>query len=611
MIEHARESEPVRVEKSAPTTKVVPQRRAQRGRVVQRSWSVGSANDPLEREADAVAAEVMRLLDHPTSPSPTEFSSASTSRIARVAALSQAAPEIGPCGGELTSELASKIQASRGEPLDPATRTRFESAMGIDLGAVRIHRDSDVAPRIQATAFTVGSDIHFAPGRYSPETSAGRRLLAHELAHVIQQTPTRASAGGGGLASRTIRRVLSTTRTQLDAAFPTLTGVRGKVKGSRIPKIRSALERYHATNDGDPERLFILEVLVKYTSKWLEDHFVPGTDTTRAQIDLIASINGEAGVELSKIQAGAAFMRDAKAKVNAGNTTIAEQDPKARPLQFLLHTTAFENTKLYEQRLDLTNPGTLGRWARMERQEKVLAGELKPIKPADEEALTAGIKALSEAEFAAIHTYTGQDYEYINPQVHGRGKGEIDASRGRRAKAKNYETMWKYEEGGLHAGLIAEAFKKLPRWTGTTFRGFTMDNDYLGLTTQAWYVEKAFWSTSEAASVARAFMGNFATPTNTIAVLVEIDVTNGRDVARMSNVPAELEILLPPGSNYAIIGRVHLARPQDDKRIAANFGDKILTHSPNITGFYLVYMRQQSDVDVPAASDDTDWSAFL
>ena len=80
--------------------------------------------------------------------------------------------------------------SSGGEPLDPATLQFMESRLGADFRDVRIHTDPQAAEAAQALgakAYTMGSHITFGPTRYSPTTQEGRRLLAHELAHVLQQ----------------------------------------------------------------------------------------------------------------------------------------------------------------------------------------------------------------------------------------------------------------------------------------------------------------------------------------------------------------------------------------------------------------------------------------
>jgi hypothetical protein len=124
--------------------------------------------------------------------------------VRRVSDVGGARPvEVGVEGGALSASLATRIQSSgRGRPLEPGVREPFERAFGADFSAVRVHPDSAVAPRIMASAFTVGHDIHFAAGRYRPSTDAGRSVLAHELAHVVQQT----GAGSPGEAGTRIRR---------------------------------------------------------------------------------------------------------------------------------------------------------------------------------------------------------------------------------------------------------------------------------------------------------------------------------------------------------------------------------------------------------------------
>src|SRR5262249_4466479 len=81
--------------------------------------------------------------------------------------------------------------ASPGRALEPALRHDMEQRFGHDFSRVRVHADS-LADRstqdVNANAYTAGSHVAFAAGRYSPETDSGRRLLAHELAHVVQQS---------------------------------------------------------------------------------------------------------------------------------------------------------------------------------------------------------------------------------------------------------------------------------------------------------------------------------------------------------------------------------------------------------------------------------------
>ena len=89
------------------------------------------------------------------------------------------------------SDMRDRLQSTGGgDPLSQSTRVFMEDRIGRDFGAVRVHTGpeaSEMSRDLRAQAFTRGRDIYFNEGRYNPETSAGRRLLAHELTHVVQQ----------------------------------------------------------------------------------------------------------------------------------------------------------------------------------------------------------------------------------------------------------------------------------------------------------------------------------------------------------------------------------------------------------------------------------------
>lgn len=99
-------------------------------------------------------------------------------------------------GNEAMGLLARSagIEAALGGPSTPLPaplRAEMEARFGADFSGVRVHAGPDAAASAEAlaaTAFTVGRDIVFGAGRFAPETTAGRELLAHELAHVVQQS---------------------------------------------------------------------------------------------------------------------------------------------------------------------------------------------------------------------------------------------------------------------------------------------------------------------------------------------------------------------------------------------------------------------------------------
>ncbi|MBT9314392.1 eCIS core domain-containing protein [Leptothoe spongobia] len=93
---------------------------------------------------------------------------------------------------DITPQTATKIGALRdgGQPLSAATRRFFEPRFGTDFSGVRVHtgqRAMEIAKEINARAFTLRNNVFFGAGQYVPESSAGKKLLAHELTHVVQQ----------------------------------------------------------------------------------------------------------------------------------------------------------------------------------------------------------------------------------------------------------------------------------------------------------------------------------------------------------------------------------------------------------------------------------------
>jgi hypothetical protein len=86
--------------------------------------------------------------------------------------------------------VVSDVLRSPGKPLDSASRSLLEPRFGHDFSQVRVHSDAQAAESAEtvgAFAYTVGRDVVFGAGQYAPTSPAGQRLLAHELAHVVQQ----------------------------------------------------------------------------------------------------------------------------------------------------------------------------------------------------------------------------------------------------------------------------------------------------------------------------------------------------------------------------------------------------------------------------------------
>jgi hypothetical protein len=105
----------------------------------------------------------------------------------RERAADRAAEGGGGAGRAAQAPAPAALGLGPGERLPARERRYFEQRLGADLSGVRLHRDSGAATRLGARAFAAGRDIGFAPSEWRPEGAAGRRLLGHELAHVVQQ----------------------------------------------------------------------------------------------------------------------------------------------------------------------------------------------------------------------------------------------------------------------------------------------------------------------------------------------------------------------------------------------------------------------------------------
>lgn len=154
---------------------------------LQGKFTIGVSNDPLEQEADRVADQVLALPSYPSV-------SAVAGRIQRFTGEST-----GPADTALAS--VDRVLASSGSPLEPALQQDMEQRFGHNFSRVRVHSGAAAeqsARAVSANAYTVGHHIVFDSDRFAPGTHEGRRLIAHELTHVVQQS---GAAEGSGVAN--------------------------------------------------------------------------------------------------------------------------------------------------------------------------------------------------------------------------------------------------------------------------------------------------------------------------------------------------------------------------------------------------------------------------
>jgi hypothetical protein len=151
-----------------PTAGNLATQRLRQSEWVQTGSAVSRPGDADERQADRVADEVVAGAPATV---PREHQGAT--------------PADSPAARQ-----ASASRAGGGQPLAEPERTFFAARMGHDFRDVRVHTDARAAQSaraVNALAYTIGQDIHFAAGSYAPHTASGRHLLAHELAHTVQQ----------------------------------------------------------------------------------------------------------------------------------------------------------------------------------------------------------------------------------------------------------------------------------------------------------------------------------------------------------------------------------------------------------------------------------------
>lgn len=176
---------------------------------VQAKLTIGQPNDKYEQEADRVADQVMAIPYPKLQRKPENEKEGETFQskplVEQITPLLQRQEE--PPGEEeeelqakskaseipaVTSNLLSRVNSMKGsgQPLDSSTRAFFEPRFEHNFNHVRVHTDSsaaDSATSIKARAFTVGNHVVMGSGAYQPQSSEGRRLLGHELTHVVQQ----------------------------------------------------------------------------------------------------------------------------------------------------------------------------------------------------------------------------------------------------------------------------------------------------------------------------------------------------------------------------------------------------------------------------------------
>jgi hypothetical protein len=162
---------------------------------------------------------------------------------------------------DLDDETAAQIESERdgGQPLGDSVREQMESSMGYDFSQVRVHTGSksdDLNRQLGARAFTTGRDIFFRDDAYDPQATDGQRLIAHELAHVVQQGTGAVKGEGDRL---TVNPPGDTFEQQADSVAQTVTNLPA---GSQIQRqeMEEEEEMVQMQEDTEEEELVQMQV---------------------------------------------------------------------------------------------------------------------------------------------------------------------------------------------------------------------------------------------------------------------------------------------------------------------------------------------------------------
>ena len=152
---------------------------------IQAKLAIGSVDDPLEHEADRVADQVMRMpdLDPSVTSAPPQVSRKCAACEEEERVLQAKPAELPKAAAREVPHVVDEVLRSPGQPIDTPTRIFMEQRIGYDFSDVRVHnnaRAASSARAINARAYTLGNDLVFGAGQYSPNSNEGKHLLARD-----------------------------------------------------------------------------------------------------------------------------------------------------------------------------------------------------------------------------------------------------------------------------------------------------------------------------------------------------------------------------------------------------------------------------------------------
>lgn len=541
--------------------------------------SIGRAADAAEHEADRFADGVLTDLSQ------------------RPMSLQRSSHGVDELGGTyVTQQLESRIRsASGGHALPGDVQRAAQERSGRDLSGVRVHSGSDAADMsasLQATAFTVGSNVFLGADAARPGTAAGDAVLGHELGHVVQQ--------GGGVAPQSVQRMANFA--PLRSGPPTVQRLFGKSAAKKIGEKAESTGNKPARTIGELDK--DIAKLEAALAKLLK-HNTPGNLKTQRAASLLyeAATRVQHNLPDQKSHASKVLGRLYPEQVKRlqairkqSQYIMYETEETLAPAQLAASKAQAENIYLDAGRASGGDERPSGSFKNLTDAAYTFGFTAKG--KTEKRAGVATEFALSEAEVAAIITFTAQDYRYMNPAAanskswmasqhaglekhdddDGAGEDKLgffkmqESFYGRRNAKESMKN--KMEEGSLHTAMAVQGMLKLPVWSGKLYRGemiyadkfeqrFPKDSHGGRRSAEATSNRTSIASATAKLSVAEDFVSKTADPTEKRYVVWEIDVNNGRDIQQLSVLPLEAEIATLPGAQFAITDVVEGATPKD------------------------------------------------
>jgi hypothetical protein len=362
---------------------------------------------------------------------------------------------------------------------------------------------------------------------------------------------------------QTIQREISWKASDLEVGRSWKDRVRTTFAGDTYSMIIEAVTDFHRTRE--PKRkLYLARVIEWRTDDWLQRHGNREAAKEQKQKRMIENLNAEAKREVGNLRAQATYMRDMKSEAS-----LLEGGAGGFKGQY----GAAKKSGVYA-----------------DKSSGLAAGGVPGGQGADEAAAEIVAKyKLTAAEITAIRTFTLPDYAYINPATanddkwlasnvagtdHLKDLGAAPGSPAHDPNLKRSVAQYGYDalgpglkllkqEGALQAGMLSQAASKLPKYDKLTYRGRRMSEDDF----DAKYLKNpgkverfaSFSSMSKSEAVARRYAdgigGDVKTkPTETVSVLYEVQMTNGRDISALSAALSqnEEEVLILPGAEFKV-----------------------------------------------------------